>query len=73
MLIYYEPSNIGSVIDLVISNHGNGTVRNITFSEPVPIRCWGIETPNNIDRNGFIDNNIPVLAPGKEVRYDGGQ
>jgi len=74
ILVYYEPSNnVGSVIELVISNHGNGTARNIKFSEPIPIHCWGIEAPASIDTSKFQNHTIPVLAAGKELRYDGGQ
>jgi len=74
ILVYYGPSNdVGSIIDLVISNHGNGTARNIKFSEPIPIHCWGIEAPATIDESRFQNHTIPVLAAGKELRYDGGQ
>lgn len=73
VLIYYEPADFGSAIDIVICNHGNGAARNINFSEPIPIHCWGIEKPSDISKDGFVSFTIPVLAPGQELRYDGGQ
>jgi hypothetical protein len=74
ILVYYEPStDVGSIIDLVICNHGNGAARNIKFSEPIPMRCWGIEAPEKIDESAFMHYEIPILVAGKELRYDGGQ
>ncbi len=49
ILVYYEPSlDRASVIDLVICNHGNGTARDIGFSEVIPIHCWEINEPQKI-------------------------
>src|SRR5690606_6641890 len=60
ILVYFEPSDdISSFIDLVICNHGNGSARNIQFSEPIPIRCYGIESPSNINKDDFMSENIP--------------
>ncbi len=74
VLVYYEPADFGSAIDIVICNHGNGAARNIKFSEPIPVHCWGIEKPSDdISEDDFMSFIIPVLAPGKELRYDGGQ
>lgn len=73
LVVYYEPSDVGSVINLVISNNGTGTARNIEFSRPLPIQCWGIEKPKDTTESGFINEKIPILAPGKELRYQAGQ
>ena len=74
IVIYYEISpDVGSVIDLVICNHGSGAARDIEFSNPIPIHCWGIESPQPVGSTEFVDTKIPVLAPGKELRYQAGQ
>ena len=73
IVIYYELSEAGSVIDLVICNYGSGTARDISFSTPIPIHCWGIEAADRIDPEEFLNSKIPVLAPSKELRYQAGQ
>ncbi len=74
VIAHYEPSNdVGSVIDLVICNHDGGTARDVTFSNPIPINCWGINGPSDIDRSSFLNIKIPILAPGKALRYQAGQ
>jgi hypothetical protein len=74
IIVYYEPSpDVGSVIDLVISNIGSGTARDITFSSPLPIGRWGIETSGDSGNKGGLNQKIPILAPGKEFRFSGGQ
>lgn len=74
VIVHYEPSNdVGSVIDLVICNYGGGTARDLEFSKSIPICCWGIEQPDNVDNSNFLDIKIPVLAPGKSLRYQAGQ
>lgn len=74
IVIYYELSpDVSSIIDLVICNHGSGTARDIKFSTPIPINCWGMESPQTIDTSKFMSSKIPVLAPGKELRYQAGQ
>ncbi|PHS69366.1 MAG: hypothetical protein COB23_07050 [Methylophaga sp.] len=74
VLVHYEPSdNVGSVIDLVICNYGGGTARNVSFSSSIPLNCWGIEAANKIDVSKFLNIKIPVLAPGKLLRYQAGQ
>ena len=74
IVIYYELSpDVQTVIDLVICNHGSGAARDIEFSTPLPINCWGIDSPQPIDSSKFMDSKIPVLAPGKELRYQAGQ
>ena len=74
VMLHYEPSNdTSSVIDLVIGNYGGGTAREVTFSKTIPIRCWGISNPNEIDEKDFLQITIPALAPGKMLRYQAGQ
>ncbi|WP_119395676.1 hypothetical protein [Salinibius halmophilus] len=73
IVIYYEPNiDTASKIDLVISNIGTGTARDISFSEPLPIRCWGVEKADKSDIH-FVEHDIPFLAPGREIRFAGGQ
>jgi hypothetical protein len=74
VIVHYEPSNdAGSVIDLVISNYGGGTATNVEFSDAIPINCWGIDKPHAIDKEKFLSIHIPLLAPGKALRYQAGQ
>lgn len=74
VLVHYEPSNdVGSVIDLVILNHGGGSARDLEFSTPIPLNCWGIEGPGDVDESNFLEISIPILAPGKELRWQAGQ
>jgi hypothetical protein len=74
VLAHYEPSdNVGSVIDLVICNYGGGTARNVEFSESIPLHCWGIVTADKVDISKFLNIKIPVLAPGKILRFQAGQ
>ncbi len=73
VVVYYEPNpDTASLIDLVIRNIGTGTARDISFSDPLPILCWGIDKPDNSDSKQ-IDHQIPFLAPGKELRFNAGQ
>lgn len=74
VIVHYEPSNdAGSVIDLVICNYGGGAARDVRFLAAIPISCWGIESVNKVDKSKYLDISIPVLAPGKELRYQAGQ
>lgn len=74
VIVHYEPSNdAGSVIDLVICNYGGGSARELEFSVVIPICCWGIEKADKVDESNFLDIRIPILAPGKELRYQAGQ
>lgn len=73
VVVYYEPNpDTASLIDLVIRNIGTGTARDISFSAPLPILCWGIEKPDSSESKQ-IDHKIPFLAPGKELRFNAGQ
>jgi len=54
VIVHYEPSNdVGSVIDLVISNYGGGSARDVEFSKAIPVGCWGIDKPSDIDKSKF--------------------
>ena len=71
--VYYEPNpDTASLIDLVIRNIGTGTARDISFSAPLPILCWGIDKPDGSESKQ-IDHKIPFLAPNKELRFNAGQ
>ena len=72
--LHYEPSNdVASVIDFVIRNNGGGSARDLEFSKPIPISCWGIEQPIKNEDTGFLKIKTPLLAPGKELRWQAGQ
>ncbi len=74
VVVHYEPSNdVGSVIDLVICNYGGGSARDLEFSVAIPVSCWGIEEPDTVDDTNFLKVKIPLLAPGKPLRYQAGQ
>ena len=71
--IYYEPNpETASLIDLVIRNIGTGTARDISFSAPLPILCWGIDKSDGSESKQ-IDHKVPFLAPSKELRFNAGQ
>lgn len=72
--VFYEPSNdAASVIDLVIRNSGGGAAKDLEFCSSIPINCWGIERAIDIDDSEFLTIKIPLLAPGKELRWQAGQ
>ncbi len=74
VIVHYEPSNnTGTVIDLIISNYGGGAARDIKFSDPIPLHCWGTSAPNEINKELFLDIKIPILAPGSNLRFQAGQ
>ncbi|MEP3348689.1 MAG: hypothetical protein ABJN96_01920 [Marinomonas sp.] len=71
--IYYEPNpDVKSVIDLVIKNTGGSAAKNLTFSSPIPIKRFGIETADP-NRNDNFDYTIRHLTAGRELRYWAGQ
>lgn len=73
VVVYYELNpDTASLIDLVIRNVGTGAARDISFSNPLPILCWGIDKPDKSESKQ-IDHRIPFLAPGKELRFNAGQ
>ena len=74
VMLHYEPSNdAGTVIDLVIGNYGGGTARDLSFSNAIPVDCWGISNSDKINEENFLKITIPALAPGKTLRYQAGQ
>ncbi|PHS30272.1 MAG: hypothetical protein COA95_09290 [Methylophaga sp.] len=73
IILYYELSEASTVIDLVICNHGSGAARDIEFSVPIPLGCWGMSSSDDTTPKRFLDSKIPVLAPNKELRYQAGQ
>lgn len=58
VVVYYEPNpDTASLIDLVIRNIGTGTARDISFSDPVPILCWGIDKPDKSEES-YMDTQL---------------
>ena len=73
IVIHYRPNpNISSFIDLVIENLGSGMARNISFSKPLPVKCYGIEKPNG-ECAEALKNGLPALVAGQQYVFDGGQ
>lgn len=73
LLIYYQPNpDIPSFIDLIVENKGGGDAINVTFSEGLPINCFGIEQPNaeggSVPKTGF-----PMVSAKQRYVFDGGQ
>ncbi|HTO40238.1 MAG TPA: hypothetical protein VL026_04620 [Rhizomicrobium sp.] len=73
LLVYYQPNpDVPSIIDLVIENIGGGVAIGVTFSEPLPINCFGIEKPDGegavVSKQGF-----PAVSPGQRYVFTGGQ
>lgn len=73
ILVQYRPNpGIQSLIDLVIENIGGGMARNITFSQPLPSQCFGIERANG-KGSDVLGNGLPAIAAGQRYIFDGGQ
>lgn len=73
LLVYYQPNpDIPSLIDLVIENVGNGNAINVTFSDPIPINCYGISTPDG-EGESLFESGIPMIAPKQRYIFNGGQ
>jgi|AACY02.7.fsa_nt_gi hypothetical protein len=73
MLAYYQPNpDVPSLIDLVVENIGGSSAIDVTFSEPLPIRCYGIEKSDGdgalVPKSGF-----PSVSPGQRYIFNGGQ
>ncbi|BBL35648.1 hypothetical protein Nstercoris_01922 [Nitrosomonas stercoris] len=73
LLVYYRPNpDVPSIIDLVIENIGGGNAIGVTFSNPLPINCFGIEKPDGeglaVSQQGF-----PAVSPGQRYVFTGGQ
>lgn len=73
LVAYYQPSpRRQSIIELVIENVGTGNAFDITFSKPIPIGWFGIETPSGSGKY-IPTSGIPTLAPGQRLVFFGGQ
>lgn len=73
ILVHYRPnSGVQSMVDLVVENIGNGMARDVVFSQPLPARCWGIETPEG-EGVTVLGDGIPAIASGQQYIFDGGQ
>lgn len=73
ILVQYRPNpNIASMIDLVIENIGNGMARDVTFSQPLPARCYGIENATDSGAD-VLSDGLPAIAADQKYVFDGGQ
>lgn len=73
ILVQYRPnSDIPSMIDLVIENLGGGMARNVTFSQPIPAKCYGIEKASG-DCTEVLGDGLPAIAAAQKYVFDGGQ
>lgn len=73
VLIHYRVNpDVQTIIDLVIENLGNGMARDVTFSRPLPARCYGITTPDG-EGLEILKDGIPAIAVGQKFIFDGGQ
>lgn len=73
ILVYYQPNpGIQSFIDLVVENIGGGMARDLIFSKPLPVQCFGIKNP---DGSGVevLGEGLPAIAAGQRFIFDGGQ
>lgn len=73
LLLYYQPNpDVPSLIDLVIENSGGGAAISVSFSEPLPINCFGIDKPDgegaSVPKSGF-----PMVSAGQRYVFNGGQ
>lgn len=73
ILIQYRPNpNIQTFIDLIVENIGGGMARDITFSQPLPAKCFGIEKPDGPGLE-VLGDGLPAIAAGQRYIFDGGQ
>jgi len=73
ILVQYQPNpGIQSFVDLVIENIGGGMARNVNFSQPLPVQCFGIEKPNGSGVE-VLGDGLPAIAAGQRFVFDGGQ
>lgn len=73
ILVHYRPnSEVQSIIDLVVENIGSGMARNVTFSKPLPVRCYGIERTSG-KGDEVLGDGLPAIAAGQKYVFDGGQ
>ena len=73
ILIQYLPNpDIPSMIDLVIENLGGGMARNVTFSQPIPARCNGIEKASG-GCTDVLGEGLPAIAASQKYIFSGGQ
>ncbi|MHB0777576.1 hypothetical protein [Halomonas sp. WWR20] len=73
LLAYYQPNpDVPSIIDLVVENIGGGSAFDVTFSEPLPINCFGIEKPDG-DGALVTKSGLPSVSAGQRYVFNGGQ
>ena len=56
----------------MIENIGNGIARDVTFSVPLPARCYGIESADG-PGSDILAKGVPAIAAGQKLIFDGGQ
>lgn len=73
ILVQYRPNaGIPSWIDLVIENIGGGMAREVSFSQPLPAHCFGIEKADGQGAE-VLGDGLPAIAAGQKYVFDGGQ
>jgi len=73
ILVHYRPNpDIPSIIDLVIENVGGGMARNVSFSQAIPAKCYGIEKASG-DCTDVLGDGLPAIAAAQKYVFDGGQ
>ena len=73
ILVQYRPNpDIPSIIDLVIENIGGGMARNVSFSQALPAKCYGIEKASG-ECTDVLEEGIPAISAGQRYIFDGGQ
>ncbi len=73
ILVQYRPNpDIPSIIDLVIENIGGGMASDVTFSQPLPAKCYGIEKASDSGAE-VLGDGLPAIAAAQKYVFDGGQ
>ncbi|WFM71905.1 hypothetical protein [Halomonas sp. CKK8] len=73
ILVYYRPNkDLQTFIDLVVENVGGGMAKNVVFSQPLPIKCFGIGKADD-DGDEVLGDGLPAIAAGQVFVFDGGQ
>lgn len=73
LLIHYRPNpDIQTLIDLVVENIGGGLARDVIFSQPLPAKCFGVESAQ--DKGiGILGEGLPAISSGQKYIFNGGQ
>lgn len=73
LLVHYRPNpDIQTLIDLVVENIGGGLARDVKFSQPLPAKCFGVESAQ--DKGvGVLGEGLPAISSGQKYIFNGGQ